>query len=231
MKYKKIEHKFKLENFINTNSEYDLWITSFAIALQDLIKTHKLIFHLSDSKEMPNYTFFLFKISLGFLKESVDLVESSLKSNIAERLVSIKNFKKKYDEFIELITNDPDYKYLKDFINESRNKVFHYNNFQKRNDAKSVKKILNELYVEDFRTEFTLTSDHYLFSDYTFAEDIQLNQLISIIEKQEKTKALGDRLHNLLIIMAKIMTLLQDVIFDFIIDQQSNPKILRIKFK
>ncbi|MBB6024864.1 hypothetical protein HNR77_006010 [Paenibacillus sp. JGP012] len=148
MKYKKIEHKFKLENFINPNSEYDLWITSSAIALQDLIKTHKLILHSSDSKEMPNYTFFLFKISLGLLKESVDLVESSLKSNIAERLVSIKNFKKKYDEFIELITNDPDYKYLKDFINESRNKVFHYNNFQKRNDAKSVKKILNELLLK-----------------------------------------------------------------------------------
>ncbi|MBB6024863.1 hypothetical protein HNR77_006009 [Paenibacillus sp. JGP012] len=76
-----------------------------------------------------------------------------------------------------------------------------------------------------------MTSDHYLFRDYTFAEEIQLNQLISIIEKQEKTKELGDRLHNLSIIMVKIMTLLQDVIFDFILDQQSNLTILRINFK
>ncbi|TJY43841.1 hypothetical protein E5161_00035 [Cohnella pontilimi] len=229
--YRKLEFKFRITDLIDPKQDYHLWICSFSLALQDLLKTHKLLFELVDSDKFADFTFYFYKLGLGFVKESMDIIESCLMSSSRDKLNSIEFFKERHQEFFEMINNNQDYSFVKSVMDESRNKVFHYNNFHVRNDAKPIRNILIELEKEKLDTSLVISIDDPFSNDLRFAEDIQVNQLFMILEKRSNDKDISTNLNKISKVMADVISLLCIIIFDFVKENGNKPRIRKISYK
>lgn len=225
--YRKVEIKIKTSDLFKKNNKYHLWITTFSTALQDLISSNKLLFSTFGEEEDKIFSFFLYKISLGFLKEAIDILESSLKSGVGDRIRNIKGFEKEYRDFNNNLRNNKKYRYVFDVINQSRNKVFHYNDFLKRKgDKKEVERVLDELYRDNHISQISIsTEDVPLNNNYKFAEEIQLNQLVKIIERNNQSRSLDkDAVEELGMVMVKIIKMFEIIVLNFINSIPDNKK-------
>jgi hypothetical protein len=230
--YKKIEIKIKTSDFLDKNNEYHLWISTFSLALQDLITSNNFLVNKLDHNNDKIYIFFFFKLAVGFLKETLDVLESCLGTEYGNILRRIKGFKDEYDELDDMLKNNPRYMYLNDVIKQSRNKIFHYNDFGKRKgDAKEVRKTLEDLYKANHISMVTLYCDDQLDNDYKFAEELQLNQFERIIKTNSNYSEFNESIvKDFAEVIAKVINLLQSIISDYILNIPDRKKLV-IKYK
>lgn len=232
MSYKRVDIKIKTRDFFDSQNEYHLWITSLSLALQDLITCHKLLFG-TNKTEYEVFSFFYYKISIGFLKEALDILQSCLKSSISGNLHRIKGFSKEYSELMDMLEQDPQYNFVRDVINQSRNKIFHYNDFYERpGDKKEIRKILKELYSDNHTSLFSVSNEQRpLNNNYVFADEIQLNHFAKIIERTDNTRTLdSNTVKALTTIMATVVHLLECIVINFVIGIPDSKKYM-IKYK
>lgn len=226
--YRKLEYRFRIADLIDPSQEYHLWICSFSLALQDLIKTHKLMFVMQNDDKFAYFSFYFYKLGLSFVKESIDIIESCLKSASGDYLKGNKKFYNKYQEFSDKI-NSSEYQFVKSVLEISRNKVFHYNNFHSFGDAKPLKRILKEMKEENFESSIILSTEDIIDCDIRFAEEIQVRQLYAIVESINNSKDISNNQRKISTIMADVITMLFIILYDFFEKTEGNGKIRVIK--
>lgn len=157
---------FKLNEFIDKDNKYHLWMAIISSALNDLITINQLLAKAL-LRESKTNSFFFFRTAVGYLKESYDMLKSiNRKMN------------QKSPEGISVNES---------FFTDSRNELFHYPT--KPKDFDKIEKVLEELYKVD--TKYTITASNELLEmDYSFIEHIQLNIFADFynVEGEEKIK-------------------------------------------
>ena len=210
----------------DNNNDYHLWMTSFSTDLQDLIKCNQLIHRTVSSQKEKANAFFFFKIAIGFLHEALDILDECLKTDSAEKLYRIKEFKNKYDELQDLLNNDPQYRFITKIIVRSRNKVFHYNNFYKyKGDKKETYKVLQGLYNENHYSYLTVSTEEKLLNDYSFSEELQLNQFDGIFKSDCKGNNFNDIISKLAVVMGLVINLFESIVLNHIMEIPEHKKL------
>lgn len=175
MEYKSIKYCFELSKVIDKNNKYHLWITSLALALQDLTIINNIIYNRL-SNDLGNNLYY-FKINIGHLREAFKLLRNAFKKEeIHERLIQIAGVEEMYNQILELNGGDSEDSFGKAVLFELRNSIFHYIDDDK--DFDTLKNVLDKLYRSNFTSSIQIynsTDGELLRNDYLFAEEIQLN--------------------------------------------------------
>lgn len=206
--YNSTELKFKVTEVFDKNSEYNLWIISFFIALQDLATAYRYLFD-SDNR----HKVYFFKISVGHLREAFNLIRECLKDDKGRSI--IENNKKAmdlYQEVLKLCNGDSKDSFAYKVLVASRNKVFHYGKDDKTG-FEDYKRVLSDYEKENFWSSIKLAKDR-INSDYLFAEEFQLNLIVKYGEDYNLT--VEELMTKLSELTAKILLILECVIGDFL---------------
>ena len=178
---------FKLNEFIDNDNKYHLWMAIISSALNDLVTVNQLLAKAL-LKESKTNSFFFFRIAVGYLKESYDMLNKFNGDN-RNRTALIDGF----EDMLKNINRKMNQKspegisVNESFFTDSRNELSHY--LTKQKDFDKIKKVLEELYKVD--TKHTITASNELLEmDYSFIEYIQLNLFADFynVEGEEKIK-------------------------------------------
>lgn len=99
----RFEKKFKLEDVINKEKEYHLWIISMGIARQDLYFDIGQMKRIIDSGNQEGLFYFT-KLSISHVNEVIALLKSASEKyhEVFSQFTRIDNFLKEYNELLEL---------------------------------------------------------------------------------------------------------------------------------
>lgn len=197
----KTEYKFNMNDMFDKDNEYDLWVCSITMALQDLLFCINYILRngkqqADDSKNTSsiyNSFFFHYKILKGILSESNDLLSGFNNSDISENIRNDQEFIRLYDTYMNIYTLVNE-----DFLHTSRNKTFHYMqplNPNNKSTLKDNKKMLfHSLSIMENQEEsicFDTTNRYY--SEFKCAFDTQINMFYYILHKNEDFKYTAEK--------------------------------------
>ncbi len=216
------EYNFQISNVVDKNNEYHLWMTSIALAHSDLMNINKEIYRIlyddkyECTKAKKRNVFYYFKINIGFINETYDLLIDikDYHKEIYSRLIKVNRFNQLFNEIENIMeSKTSDFKKVKNLICKSRNKIFHY----KRNDKdiEELKKVLETMKEHKIRS-FCKYSDDFLNDNSSFAEEIQFNVFCDFYKLQNNEEEINIIINELLQITAKFLILLRDIILDFL---------------
>ena len=201
---------------------------SFCIALSDLIKINTILHENNDSdhkcskhkdSKQIGYNFLYFKISIGFLHETYNLLSSAFKDNdVKSHFLKDNETEKEWMKIQELISkkvNFPDNqnKLYFNLIAESHNIViFHYPDSE--NDFKKYKKVIAAMQKDKIFTSFKPRQKLYE-NDYVFADEIQLNMVVDLY-KTINIDQVGEIYKNLAEAMGSVTSLLNQITVEYL---------------
>ena len=167
--------KFKISDLFNNSDYFDLIMLSVFTARSDLYKISILLEEKKDDEVMAA---FIFKFSLGVLKNSYMLAYDVRKSH-EYSLKSMQNWdkiKRKYDCLKKCNEGNENKLFSKDVLSNIRNQAFHYS--FKNSDLKKISTIVELLKDEDFI--ISLPGEGI---DYYNVDNIYYNYVISLWNK------------------------------------------------
>lgn len=230
----RFEKKFKLEDVINKEEEYHLWIISMGIARQDLYFDIGQMKRIIDSDSQEGLFYFT-KLSISHVNEVIALLKRAFEKYpvVFSQFTRIDNFLKEYTELLELCEGNDNDSFFRRVLSEARNNFFHYNkgnwnDRKKEYDFESTKKILESLYREKFFTGYKI-GDSIGENDFYFADDIQINWLFEIGKEYQLNES--DLLEKISEITSKTMKVLTIVIDDFFINKTSKDTGFNIRYR
>lgn len=213
---KRIEWKAPLNEIIDINNPFDLWIISFAIARDDLYEFSKSMLEANENHDDNKVNFF-FKWSLGCSYEVYLLLKEafngSKKSAIDKN--KIKKFSRLFIELEDLVNQNN----MLEKMERCRNNIYHYaygkriGNGQIDFDRykKSYKHILDE--KPDYFSTIVLGKKGDIH--YGYASDIQINTLTEQMPNRKLDDIIG-HLWNICRIEMNILDYIVYEHYDFI---------------
>jgi hypothetical protein len=216
MEYKSVKYCFELSKVIDRNNKYHLWITSFAIALQDLTIINNIIYNRLGNDIEHNMYFY--KINIGHLREAFNLLRNAFKyEEIRDRLVQITGVEKMYNQILELNDGESKDSFGKSVLFELRNSIFHYIDDDK--DFDTLKHVLDKLYRSNYTSSIQLYNNkdsEELKNYYRFGTEIQLNIIEHIGNNYKSPLEFEELLTKLTMLTAKVIRILEAIVLDFI---------------
>lgn len=230
----RFEKRFKIQDVLNKEKDYHLWIISMGIARQDLYFDIGQMKRIIESDNQDGLFYFV-KLSISHVNEVISLLKNVFEkhSEIASQFTRIDNFSKEYFELLELCEGNDNNSFFRNVLSAARNNFFHYNkgNWNERKkeyDFESTKKILESLYQDNFYSGYKI-GDSLGENDFYFANEIQINWLFELGKEYELNES--DLLTKISEITSKTMRILTIVIDDFFINKTSKNIGFNIRYR
>lgn len=213
--YKNVECKFHVANVFDKENNYDLLMTSFFLAYQDLSKCVKFLKEIFDTRKNDSGMFF-FKTSVGYLREAFVLLRKSFDNpQIKSKFEKIDKVKEKYNKILSILDGDDEDSFAYKVLFPVRNSVFHYN--KKAEEFSTLIDVLKELEKEKSlsRIVFHNPDIEKISADFEFVEEIQMNCIAKFGEKYKNGLNINELIDKLLVLIAEVMNILQLITADY----------------
>ena len=207
-------YEFYIDQLIDKNSNYDLFVLSMSIALADMTRVLQNIERVMKYPDGSGDISFFHKMGLGFMREAYELLKKMFKQN-RERLAQIENASDLYEDINNMVMGNSEYIILKEYpINNIRNIIFHY--MKEDKDFDVLKKVYDKTYNEKCKLRYS-ESDNLKERSFEFAEFIQMNLLFDTYKlTNDDLSIFKDRMTDVRLLLQKIIELMYIILNDFI---------------
>ena len=211
---RKKDYIFSIDQLIDKDTNYDLYVLSMSIALADITRVLQNIERVMEYPDGLGDITFFHKIGLGFMRESYGLLEEMFRQN-RERLTQITSASELFEEITNMVMGNSQYTIFKEYpINNIRNIIFHY--MKKNKDFDIMKEAINEMQKEKHKLKY---SESLNISErcFEFAENIQINLLFDTYKlSNDDVSIFIDRMTDVRLLLQKIIELMYIILNDFI---------------